>query len=209
MSSTELNTHLTYEELANRIVGEGGDEPWYPPSCPPWEEIAVESKPDWLSIPPIDFDGVDREEIPEEIMMVCAAQPLNDTGNGQRLLTLFGHKLLHVRDVGWHTWVGSHWSRQGGDEAVASLSQRCAALIGAEAEFLTYSKAENADVNVAEDAAQTLRSISRSDQTERQVRQLEARISNGKAAKAAFAKRKMKRRELRFIRVIQPESWHD
>jgi putative DNA primase/helicase len=68
-------------------------------------------------------------------------------------------------------------------------------LISAEADVLGYDSVEQADIDSAEEAARLLRSVSRSEQSERQVRQFEARISAGKAAKAALAKRKVKRRE--------------
>ncbi len=35
-----------------------------------------------------------------DVLVACAREPQNDTGNGQRLLRHFGPELLHVRNVG-------------------------------------------------------------------------------------------------------------
>src|SRR5258706_4682936 len=53
-------------------------------------------------------------KLPQDIIEKCAHQPQNDTGNGQRLLAWFGGDVLHVRDVGWQVWAGTHWSHEGG-----------------------------------------------------------------------------------------------
>jgi putative DNA primase/helicase len=189
MSTTQLSADEKYEKIANLV--DFGDERWFPPAGKP----VIGTPPDWLSQPPVDGETTRKHGISKEILIKCAAQPLNDTGNGQRLLIHFGDQLLNVAAVGWHTWIETHWSRQGGDEAIVSFAQRCASLISAEADVLTYDSVEQADIDSAEEAARLLRSVNRSEQSERQVRQFEARISAGKAAKAALAKRKVKRQE--------------
>lgn len=66
----------------------------------------------------------------------------NDTGNGKRLLAHFGADILHVRDVGWHVWGGTHWALEGGQEAVEICAQKTAVLMAREAGYLAPSKAD-------------------------------------------------------------------
>lgn len=70
--------------------------------------------------------------VPPEAIERAAAEPLNDTGNGQRLLHHFGEDLMHVRDVGWHWWAETHWEREGGDEAAVRFAQATAERINLE-----------------------------------------------------------------------------
>ena len=58
-----------------------------------------------------------------------AALPQNDTGNGQRLKARFGEDLMFVRDVGWHAWIGTHWSRTEGDRLALIFAQQTARAI--------------------------------------------------------------------------------
>lgn len=70
------------------------------------------------------------------------AQPLNDTGNGRRLLIWFGDELMYVRDVGWHRWCGTHWDREGGEEHALRCAQLVSALIEIEADELSANSKE-------------------------------------------------------------------
>lgn len=98
---------------------EPGGAPAYPPSGPPMD-------------PPTS----------EDIFEACARFEQNDTGNGRRLLTHFGADIVHVRDIGWHVWVATHWALEGGQEAVEICAQKTAALMAKEAGYLAPSKAE-------------------------------------------------------------------
>lgn len=75
---------------------------------------------------------------------LCAAEPQNDTGNGRRLLTWFGQDILHVRDVGEHSWAGSHWELRGGKEAFQRFAQKTAENIALEARFILPSPGDAA-----------------------------------------------------------------
>lgn len=68
----------------------------------------------------------------------CAALEQNDTDNGRRLLNHFGERIMHVREIGWHTWTGQLWKREGGDEAVTILAQRTAKRIHLEADVMSF-----------------------------------------------------------------------
>lgn len=77
-----------------------------------------------------------------DVFETCARFQQNDTGNGKRLLAHFGADILHVRDVGWHVWGGTHWALEGGQEAVEICAQKTAVLMAREAGYLAPSKAD-------------------------------------------------------------------
>lgn len=69
---------------------------------------------------------------PPSIDAELAALPLNDTGNGQRLLRRFGDRILFVRDVGPYVWTGKLWDGEGGADHARVLGQDTAAAIASE-----------------------------------------------------------------------------
>lgn len=77
-----------------------------------------------------------------DVFETCARFEQNDTCNGKRLLAHFGADILHVRDVGWHVWGGTHWALEGGQEAVEICAQKTAVLMAREAGYLAPSKAD-------------------------------------------------------------------
>lgn len=77
-----------------------------------------------------------------DVFETCARFEQNDTGNGKRLLAHFGADILHVRDVGWHVWGGTHWALESGQEAVEICAQKTAVLMAREAGYLAPSKAD-------------------------------------------------------------------
>lgn len=114
---------------------------------PPWPDGGDGVPP----IPPAGGGATDRhDDTPKETkadrlrktIEECAVQPLNDTGNGQRLRLHFGQEFLFVRNVGAHVWVGSHWEREGADEHLIRLAQETAARIHWEARAIYHSKEE-------------------------------------------------------------------
>lgn len=84
--------------------------------------------------PPPPPDG----EVDDKTLALCAELEMNDTDNGHRLLAHFGAELLHVREVGWHTYTGKVWRREGGDEAVQAYAQLTAKRIHLEADILEF-----------------------------------------------------------------------
>lgn len=114
---------------------------------------------DW-SIPSGAFDPPDDEPAPPEppkgeeadpaTLALCAGLEQNDTDNGRRLLNHFGSEILHVREVGWHTWGDKAWVREGGDEAVTTYAQRTAKRIHAEVALLEHLPHEASLIAAAE-----------------------------------------------------------
>jgi putative DNA primase/helicase len=133
-----------------------------------------------------------------EALQDCVAQPLNDTGNGKRLLLHYGDDVLHVRDVGWHTWSGTHWHREGGDEAVVGRAQLVAALIVLEADLLAATPRERALIEAADSAHAQLDDLGKIDELtpeqEQSMDALERAIRAGEFARGELTKRQNKRR---------------
>jgi putative DNA primase/helicase len=59
----------------------------------------------------------------------CAGLPLNDYGNGCRLVTYYGVDLLFVPRLGWHRWDGCRWAADEDALEVRKLAQRVPARI--------------------------------------------------------------------------------
>jgi putative DNA primase/helicase len=151
-------------------------------------------------------DGADLGAIPDdadkidgEVIARCAAQPQNDTGNGQRLLNHFGNALLHVREIGWHSWTGTHWRREGGEEIATRSAQITAARIALEADYLTATPSERIAIENGEQAADDLRALERiaqpNDEQKKQKAALGFVIEIGKAAAGELKKRQLARRK--------------
>jgi putative DNA primase/helicase len=60
----------------------------------------------------------------------------NNIGNADRLIARCGGDLMYVRDVGWFTWRGTHWNREGADDAVKILAHATSRSIMEEAAAL-------------------------------------------------------------------------
>lgn len=81
--------------------------------------LAEAVKVDFPDNPPLDKDGHPKfSKIDEDLRF----RPLNDMGNGQRLLKRHGEKLIYVENIGWCGWTGTHWSFDDGQR----LAEKCA-----------------------------------------------------------------------------------
>ena len=140
--------------------------------------------------------GSDDHHISPEIIEASALEPLNDVGNGKRLLHHFGDEILHVRDVGWHVFTGTHWSKEGGDEAVTRYAQLTASRIRMERTALTFTKSEQEAVEAGDDAEAALKALGtelleRSEEDRKaEEKRLAFIIMEGRAAKKALSGRK-------------------
>lgn len=168
----------TVEEVSDIKPGGSGG---VPPAEPPLPSAAGGDKP------------------PPEILEMCAREPLNDTGNGKRLLLHFGAVMFNVREVGWHAWTGTHWEREGGGEIAEQNAQKVAARIALEADMLAATRREAVVIEEAEKAeiehGELLKAALLSEDQERRKHELEAVIARGRIAKGELSKRKVARRK--------------
>lgn len=90
-----------------------------------------------LPDPPGDMPDDERA-----LLERLAREPLNDTGNGARLVARFGHDLLFVPRVGWFVWAGTHWEPDPDELMLRRVGQKVGPRIVAEVPFLEMSEAD-------------------------------------------------------------------
>ena len=145
--------------------------------------------------PPTDANQVSRD-----VLVACAHEPQNDTGNGQRLLHWFGSDIVHVRDMGWHFWTGTHWEGEGGDEVVMRHAQTVAARILLEADVIAATPNEQRAIDNASDARDAMRAIEKDKpggkaKLDQRWQMLSRVVEAGKAAQASVKARQIARRK--------------
>lgn len=79
-----------------------------------------------------EFPGGGGSELDQR----CAKYLKNDVGNARRLIARFGKDLIHVQDVGWHAYTGTHWDREDGDRRAQILAHKTAMAMFNEAKAL-------------------------------------------------------------------------
>lgn len=107
-----------------------------PPSAPP---------PDGPEPPESSPAPGESGEAPRPVQL-----PLNDYGNGQRVLTYFGEDLMFVPRIGWFVWDGRIWAQDFDGMAVRRKAHRISGLIIREALELSASDRDAAVVAAAE-----------------------------------------------------------
>lgn len=106
--------------------------------------------PDPLSennVPPADGDEPTEDHANAELLdrlRRAAEQPLNDYGNGQRMIIHHGEDLMYVPRVSWFTWVGTHWAKDQDKLGVRTRAQGIWRLIEQETQFIEPTKREKA-----------------------------------------------------------------
>lgn len=103
------------------------------------------------------WDGIDPGQRPEDDGPAppearCVEFPLNDYGNGRRLLEHFGMDVLFVPRVGWHVWAGSHWRMDPDDIAVRRQAHKLSDLIAREVWHMPLEDEEEAILREVEEA---------------------------------------------------------
>ncbi len=128
----------------------------------------------------------------------CVGEPENDTGNGQRLLRHFGEDLLHVRNIGWHAWAGTHWQLEGGNEIATRYAQKTASLIALEVQMISLTQTERRVVDEASDARATLATLDNfkhpSEEQKAERKRLQATIDAGGASTKHLKARQLARK---------------
>jgi putative DNA primase/helicase len=81
-----------------------------------------------------------------------AQQPLNDYGNGQRLVIHFGADLMFVPRIGWFAWNGKVWAQDFDGMGVRRVAHRIPKIIAEEATRSKYSARDAAILKAASEA---------------------------------------------------------
>lgn len=149
--------------------------------------------------PADDEKPADAADIARDVLIACAHEPQNDTGNGQRLLHHFGADLLHVRNVGWHAWAGTHWEREGGNEIATRLAHKTAARIVLEADVMAATPNEQRAIDAASQARDEMAEIERKGASEakkdKRWQMLSRVVEAGVEAQSALRGRQIARRK--------------
>lgn len=97
-----------------------------------------EFAPDYGDMDPAAGDQW-RGDLPDELeqkLWKAAAYPLNDYGNGQRLVEYFGDDILFVPRLGWNKWNGRFWQADDDELDVRRSAQKIAGRILQEVPFI-------------------------------------------------------------------------
>lgn len=116
----------------------------------------------------------DGEEPPEA---ACAKLPLNDVGNGQRLLLHHGADVCNVPRVGWHLWTGQRWQLDPDEIAVRRMAQGLSDLIAKETRYLVIGEQQQEIIAAAEGAEaeiEDLMSVPKARRTQEQAEALKS-----------------------------------
>ena len=92
-------------------------------------------------LPPADVPPAPEDPGPERD---CALLPLNDFGNGQRLVAHFGGDMLWVPRLGWHVWTGKVWAKDPDEIGLRHKAQQIGPLIELEIPHLRPSERDQA-----------------------------------------------------------------
>lgn len=73
---------------------------------------------------PLDKTGRPKiDELDEKLLFL----PMNDIGNGQRLIQRYGRDLLYIERMGWFAWTGTYWDGDMGERHAEKISHKTAA----------------------------------------------------------------------------------
>lgn len=128
-------------------------------------------------------DGAGDAEAPAAI---CAQLPLNDVGNGQRLIVHHGADICFVPRVSWHLWTGQRWKLDPDEIAVRRLAQGLSDLIAQETRYLAIGERQQEIVAAAEGAEAEIEDLIAIPKARRSTDQAEAiRAAQERIAAAA------------------------
>lgn len=122
----------------------------------------------------------------------CAGLPLNDLGNGLRLIAHFGEDLLHVPRVGWFVWTGQRWRLDPDQIEVRRMAHRLTDLIAREIWHIRLPDADAAAIAGAGEGRAVIDEIGAippRDRSEEQVRRLAEAQRSVAAAEDAGSRR--------------------
>ncbi|WP_121062195.1 phage/plasmid primase, P4 family [Chachezhania antarctica] len=115
-------------------------------------------------IPSQDGGGQDCNPGPEYVEppeAAAALYPLNDFGNGQRLIKYFGDDILFVPRLGWYRWKGDRWLADEDELTVRGDAQKIASRILIEVNHLALEAWEIARLDLARETSAELRAAER------------------------------------------------
>lgn len=137
--------------------------------------------------------GMSDEDAPEAAAVTL---PLNDFGNGKRLMQYYGRDLLFVKRLGWFRWGGCRWVADEDEIEVRSDAQKISAHILQEIPFITLEEWQREDLERWQECRGEFRDLDkklpkdRSDEEKKRFNELTAIQAAGEAAVKVLGKRK-------------------
>jgi putative DNA primase/helicase len=86
----------------------------------------------------------------------CVDFPLNDVGNGMRMIEHFGPDLVYVARVGWHLWTGTRFLVDPDEISVRRMAHKLSDLIAKETWYLPISEEDSVILADGEEAQREL-----------------------------------------------------
>lgn len=108
-----------------------------------------------------DRGGDDAPQVEEPLEIFAGGLPLNDYGNGQRLLHYYGSDILFVPRLGWYRWKEQRWLADEDELTVRRDAQKVAGRILGEIEHLALPPVERAALDLAFETKDQLRELER------------------------------------------------
>ncbi len=123
----------------------------------------------------------------KELLELCSREPETDIGNGRRLQIRFGDRILHITNVGWHGYTGTHWLEDASGAVVRAFAHRTAEAIDDEAIALDCSADERKAIEAGKAALTRLREMGKppsvsADVDETRLAELDALIAAAREA---------------------------
>lgn len=140
----------------------------------------------------------------DPLLVSCAAQAQNDTGNGRRFRLRYGdlaakdaQQAVHVENIGWFVWDGARWREDGDDRGMRPLVHRVAELIGAEAMLFQPTKGEAQVLDAGAEALESLREL------QAEIEDAESDDARGEAGQDKQKLKLLKRRAATLDRAVR------
>lgn len=141
-------------------------------------------------------EGAPPAVLPDCPEATAAQFPLNDYGNGQRLIEYYGADMLFVPRLGWYRWAGKRWAADEDELRVRTDAQRVAGRILGEVDHLALEDWEMSALDMAHDTRDQLaeiEAVARNDRSADQVARL-AQLHKIASTAAEIRERQSKRR---------------
>lgn len=148
-----------------------------------FDDVPDNGQDDGQAFAPYDDDQGDytqddtwRGDLPpddDQQIARAAAFPLNDFGNGQRLMEYFGQDIVFVPRLGWNRWNGRFWQADEDALGVRRDAQKIAAHILAEIPYIAMEEFEVIAVNLWDAGKPDLLEIEKVKEGERSKEQIE------------------------------------
>jgi putative DNA primase/helicase len=150
------------------------------------------------SLPPVAPDA-----LADPLLVACAAEPQNDTGNSRRFrrrygdLAPHGPEVTHVQAIGWFVWDDKRWKEDIDQQGVRPLAHKTAELIAAESLLIRANEVETIVLNQGAEAQMEIEPI------EAEIAELEALDPDESSTADKARIKKLKHKHAALTRLVR------